>query len=232
MPVSVDKAVIARYEKFGKKFEILVDPEKAISAKSGKSVAVEEIVAVNEIYEDAKKGMRASKEDLHRVFGTDNFVDIAKIIISRGDVQITAEQKRKMLEEKKRQVATLISKHGINPQTNTPHPIERILNAMERARVTIDLYKSAEEQVNEVLPAIQRVLPIRLEKITLKIKIPPAHSAKCYGVIRKLGTVKREEWLGDGSLYVLIEIPAGMQPEVYERLSALTRGDVSIEQVQ
>ncbi len=230
MAVSLEKAVIARCDKFGKRFEILVDPEKAVELKSGKNIYIADILAVEDVFEDAKKGMRASREDMRKVFGTENVLEVAEIIIKRGEVQITAEQRRKMIEEKKRLIATIISRESINPQTNTPHPVERILNAMELAKVNIDLYKSAEEQVNDVMLAIQRVLPIRFERICLQIKIPPAYSGKCYGVVKELGRMKREEWLADGSFFCVIEIPAGIQAEVFDKLNKLTNGEVVITQ--
>ncbi len=230
MAVSVDKAVIARYEKFGKKFEILVDPEKAIELKSGKNIPIDDVLAVREIYEDAKKGMRAGEEDIEKAFGTEEVEKIAVIIIRKGEVQLTAEQRRRILEEKRRLIASIISKESINPQTNAPHTMERILNAMEMAKVNIDINKSAEEQVDDVLHMIQRVIPIRFERIDLQIKVPPQYSGKCYSVIKEFGKMKREEWLSDGSFLCVIEIPAGIKNDVFNKLNNLTHGDVIIEE--
>lgn len=230
MTVSVDKAVIARYEKFGKKFEILVDPEKAVDLKSGKEIPLENILAVQEVFEDAKKGLRASKEDLKKVFGSEDINTISKTIIKFGEIQITAEQRRKMLEEKRKSIASIIARESINPQTNTPHTIERILNAMELAKVQIDIYKSAEEQIENVVAAIQKIVPLRFEKTELQIKIPPAYAGKCYGTIKNLGKVKNEQWLNDGSLVCVIEIPAGLKVEVFDKLNKLTNGEAIINE--
>lgn len=230
MPVSVDKAVIARYEKFGKKFEILVDPDKAVDLKSGKNIPIEEILAVEDVFEDAKKGMRAGKEDLKKAFGSENVSEIARTIIKYGEIQITAEQRKKMLEEKKKLIATIISRESINPQTNAPHTVERILNAMDLAKIQIDIYKSAEEQIDNVLQAIQKVIPIRFEKIELQIKVPAAYAGKCYGVIKEFGKIKSEQWLSDGSLLCVIEIPAGLRIDVFDKLNKLTEGNVIINE--
>ncbi len=230
MPVSVDKAVIARFEKFGKKFEVLVDPEKAVEFKSGKNIPLEEILAVEEVFEDARKGLRCTRENLKKAFGSENAVEIAKTIILKGEIQITAEQRRKMLEEKRKLIASIIARESINPQTNAPHTMERILSAMEMAKVNVDLYRSVEEQVNEVLQAIQRVIPIRFEKIELRIKIPAVYAGKCYGTVKELGKIKSEQWLSDGSFACVLEIPAGLQTEVFDKLNKLTNGEVVITQ--
>ena len=46
-----------------------------------------------------------------------------------------------------------------------------------------------------------------------------------YGVIRSLGEIKREEWQNDGALIVVLQLPAGTQAEVYERLKERAAAD-------
>ena len=139
--ISLEKAVIARLSKSGKKFEVLVDPDKALEMKSGKEFPLDDIVASMEIFEDSKKGERASEEEINVAFGTTDTQIIIKTIIKEGDVQLTTEQRNRMLEEKKRSIANIISKRGVNPQTNVPHPIDRVIRAMDEVKVKIDLEK-------------------------------------------------------------------------------------------
>lgn len=221
--VSVDKAVIARLEKDGKHFEILVDPELAYKFREGKSVSFAEMLAVDEVFKDAKKGMPASRQDLKEVFGTEDIDEIAKIILKDGDIQLTTEFRRKKLEEKKRQIADFISRNTLDPRTKKPHPIERVLNAMEQARVHIDIFKDVEEQVDEIIKAIRSVLPISLEKIKVEVKIPPQHAAKCYGIIKSFGV--EPKWQNDGSLFATLELPAGLKESFYSKINNITHGD-------
>jgi ribosome maturation protein SDO1 len=230
--ISVEKAVIARLSKSGEKFELLVDPEKAIELKSGKDLPLEELIASEEIFEDIKKGTRASGDKINKIFGTNDFGIIAKKIIMEGDVQITTEQRNKMLEEKTKAIANFISKRGMNPQTGLPHPPDRILRAMEQAKVRIDLNKRIEEQVEDILEGIQRIIPIKFEKIQIAIKIPSEFSGRAGSVVRSLGILLKEEWASDGSYVSLLEIPAGMQTEVYDRLNNLTRGQVEVKVIK
>ena len=171
--VSLDKAIVIRYEKGGERFEVLVDPDLAFELRQGKEVDMDELLAAPEIFRDARKGERASSEELHKAFGTTDVYEVAKIIVKKGNFHPTTEQRRRMLEEKKRAIATLISKRGINPQTKTPHPVDRILRAMEEARVNIDIFKPAEEQVQAVVDKIKRIIPIRLETRKIEATIPP-----------------------------------------------------------
>ncbi len=229
MPISVDKAVIAKLVKGGEKFEILVDPEKALELKKGKDVKIEDVLAAREIYSDTGKGLRAPQDKLNKTFGTNNAEEIAKKIIREGELQLTTEQRRKMVEDRRKQVAAMISKQGVNPQSGAPHPIERIMNAMEQAKVQIDGAKPAEEQIEDVLEKIQRIIPIRFEKVMIAIKIPPAYSARSVSVVRSFGKLQKEEWLNDGSYAAQLEIPAGMQPEIFDKLNSITKGEVEVK---
>ena len=226
--VSVDKAVIARVEKNGKHFEILVDPELAYKMKEGKSVSLGDLLAVNDVFKDAKKGMPASRQDLVDAFGTDNIDDIAKTIIKEGDIQLTTKIRREKLEEKKKQIADFISRNSIDPQTKKPHPMERILNAMEQARVHVDIFKSVEEQIDDVVKAIRDILPISFEKIRIEVKIPPQYSGKAYGLIKSFGV--EPKWQNDGSLHAIVEIPAGLKESFYTKINNITHGDCVIEE--
>ena len=191
--ISVEKAVIARLTKSGEKFEILVDPEKALELRMGKDIALDELIASEEIYEDSKKGLRAPKENINKAFGTNDLNIIVKTIIREGEVQLTTDQRRQMLEDKTKAIASIISKRGINPQTNITHPADRILRAMEQAKVRVELDKRVEEQVDSVIKEIQSIIPIKIERIQLAIKIPPSFAGKASNIIRSFGTLLKEE---------------------------------------
>ncbi|WP_297523449.1 ribosome assembly factor SBDS [Thermococcus sp.] len=226
MPISVDKAVIARLRTHGETFEILVDPYLARDFKEGRDVPVEEILATPYVFKDAHKGDKASEHEMEKIFGTSDPYEVAKIILRKGEVQLTAEQRRQMIEEKRRYIATIIHRHAVDPRTGYPHPVNRILRAMDEAGVHVDLFKDAEAQVPGVIKAIRPLLPIKLEMKVIAVKIPGDYVGKAYGEVRKFGNIKREEWGSDGSWMFLIEIPGGVEEEFYEKLNALTKGTV------
>jgi len=230
--VSLEDSVIARLTKSGEKFEILVDPEKALEVKTGKEIALEELLASEEIYEDVKKGLRASNENVNKAFGTNDLKKIAYNIIKEGEVQITTEQRKRMLEEKIKAIATIIAKRGINPQTGLPHPADRILRAMEQAKVRVDIERRIEEQIDEIFNKIQAIIPIKFERIQIAVKIPSSFAGKASNIVRSFGTLLKDEWAKDGSYICLIEIPAGIQQEVYDRLNNLTHGQVEVKIVK
>jgi ribosome maturation protein SDO1 len=96
--ISVEKAVTARLVKAGQKFEILVDPDKALEVKMGKDVPLDSLIASEDVYEDVKKGLRASSENINKTFGTNDIKVISSKIIKEGEVQLTTDQRRQMIE--------------------------------------------------------------------------------------------------------------------------------------
>ncbi len=229
--VSVEDAVIARVSKSGMEFEILVDPDRALEFRKGNETNVEEILAVPEIFKDSRKGERHSSEDLHKAFGTTDIFEIARRILREGEIQLTTEQRHRFTEEKRKEIANIISRQGIDPKTKLPHPVTRILNAMSEAHVSVDPFRPAKEQVKAVLEKIREIIPISLERIEIAIKVPIEYAGKANSIVREITEVKKEEWTSSAWI-ALVEIPAGLQADIYDRLNKLTSGKVEVKIVK
>ncbi len=221
--------VIARYEKGGHKFEILVDPDKAFKYREGEKIPIDEVLVGDYVYKDARKGDRASPEEVRKVFGTADIKKVADSILRKGELQLTTAQRRKLLEAKRKLIINYIARSAIDPRTKTPIPPQRIERAMEEARIAVDLYKSVEEQAAKIVKAIARHLPIKIARALITVRVPPAVAGRAYSELRRLGEVKNERWLNDGSLLIEIEIPAGMQGEVMDSISRTTRGMAEVK---
>ncbi len=224
--ISIDKAVTAKYSTQGLNFEILVDCEKAIELKQGKDILLDDAVVTFDIFKDVKKGEHASEHDLKRIFNTEDKSEIIKKIIKDGEVQLTQDYRNKLREEKKLKIVNLIHRNAINPTTNLPHPAARIEAAIEEAKVKIDEFKKAEDQVKEIVDKIRVVLPIKFEIRELEIRIPSKFAGKSYSTLKQYGTVLKDEWQNDGSLKAVLEIPAGLQTELFDKLNSLTHGEI------
>ncbi|MEK6911620.1 MAG: hypothetical protein AABX36_02295, partial [Candidatus Thermoplasmatota archaeon] len=88
--------VIARIEKAGERFEVLVKPDAVQKIRDGKEVRVLENLAIDQIFRDAHKGSKASEEKMREFFGTTEPLEVAREIIKRGEIQPTTEQRREM----------------------------------------------------------------------------------------------------------------------------------------
>lgn len=222
--VTLDDAVIARLKTHGKTFEVFVDPDGALGFRRGEQVKIEDILAVEDVFSDAKNGDRHTEQDIINSFETTDPLKIAEKIVRDGELHLTTEQRKRIQEEKKRRIIGIIARNAINPQTKGPHPPARIEAAMEEAKVNIDPTKSVDEMVNIVMKAIRPIIPIRFEEIEIAMKLPPEYAAKAYGDISGFGKLTKEEWQGDGSWVGVISIPAGRQDDLYSLLNKLTKG--------
>lgn len=221
----IANTLIARIEKGGERFEVLVDPKKGYDYKTGAKKEFENVLMSDEIFKDANKGERQNSAALKKAFGTDDALAIAKIILEQGDLQLSTDQRRKLVEEKRARVVEMIARNCVDPRSKTPHPPVRIENALEQARFHFDAFKPVDEQFKAAVESIREIIPIGMEKIKIAVKVPPEHAGRAYGLLKEFG-ISREEYGSDGSLLCVCEMPAGMQGQFYERLNKLTAGQV------
>ncbi|KXB00277.1 RNA-associated protein [candidate division MSBL1 archaeon SCGC-AAA261G05] len=224
--VTVEEAVIARLSTHGEDFEVLVDPELVLDYRAGEEVDLREILASEKVFKDSKKGKKASEERMKELFETSDPIKVAEKIIKKGKIQVTTEQRHQMRDQRRKQIISLIARRSIDPQSDRPHPPNRIENALDQTSVQIDPFKSAEEQLSEVVEALRPIIPLKFETRRIAIKIPPKYAGKAYRIVDESAEIKKDEWLDDGSWAVVVEIPAGTQPEFFEKLNNFTQGEV------
>ena len=220
-----EKYTIARLTKNNEHFEILVKPDKALDYRTGKNARITEVLAAEIIFADANKGTKVSDEQMNKSFETTDPLKIADEILKRGTLQLTTEQRRKMIEDKRRQIVDFISRQAVDPKTNLPHPPLRIENAMEQIRYQIDAHKPVEEQAREIVKLLRPILPLKIEQISVSVRIPAVYSARAYGTIKSAGEIKQDQWLPDGSWLGIVEMPAGAYASFLNKLGDITKGN-------
>ncbi len=220
-----EKYTTARITRDNEHFEVLVKPQKALDYRMGKTASITETLVTETIFSDANKGTRVSEESLRKAFGTTDSLKIAETILKTGTLQLTTEQRRKMVEDKRKQIIDFIARQCVDPKTNLPHPPLRIENALEQVHCTVEPFKATEEQAKEIIKLLRIILPLKMEQMSVEIGIPAEYSAKAYGAIKGFGTIKREEWRADGSWHGVLEMPAGLYVSFIDKLGAVTKGN-------
>lgn len=220
-----EKYTVARITKDNEHFEVLVKPEKALDYRMGKMAAITEVLATETIFSDANKGTKVSEESLSKNFGTTDTLKVAEAILKKGTLQLTTEQRRKMVETKRKQIIDFIVRNAVDPKTNLPHPPLRIENALEQVHYPIEPFKPVEEQAKDIVKLLRPIIPLKMEQISIGVRVPAEHSSRAYGTIKGFGTIKREEWRADGSWYGVLEMPAGLYGSFLEKLGEVTKGN-------
>ena len=220
---------LVRYSFEGEKFEIMVKPDPALDYKMGKKKDISAVLVSDEIYTDSGKGTRPSTEKLLKAFKTEDQTEIAQIILEKGDLNLTTDQRRKMVEDKKKQIVTYIAKTYVDPKSHLPHPPLRIEQAMKDGRVSVDPQKSVDEQVKDIVEQLRSIIALKSESLKLEIVIPAQFASQSYAVLKSVGSLQSEEWQNNGSLKAILEIPAAARPNVIDRLGSITKGSASVE---
>lgn len=217
--VSLDDAVLARLEKGGKRYEILVDPELVEKWKENASlVSMQDLLATEEVWSDARAGERPTSESIENVFGTTEIFECAARILKDGNIQLTTSQRKKMVEEKKLQIVNEIASTATDPKTKLPHPRTRIENALEEIRFSVDPFKSTESQVESAVSALRPVIPLQFITVKLAFRV----EGKDYGSVSRMlrDSIQKEEWLSDGSWVCVVSVPGGMKNDTIGKVAS------------
>ena len=229
--VSLDEAVIARLESGGHKFEILIDPEAAQAFRESGEIDWDDALATEGVWSDSAKGEHAGDEAVQEVFGTLELEAVCTAILERGDIQLTAAQRKEMVERRYKQLVAHIASAAMNPQTGAPHPPQRIENALAEAKFAVDPLEALERQVERAVKALRPLLPISFEKMRVAVRIPAQHVGRCYSDMKALATITQEEYQSDGSWIAVLELSAGAHADLLDRLGSLTHGTAEIKQL-
>ena len=221
--------VVARTKIKGKHYEILVDVDKALKLKKGESVDISEVISSEGIFHDSKKGLRVSDGDLKEAFGTTDTREVAEKIVKSGEIQIPLEQRNQERENKKKQIIDFLARHAIDPRTSHPYTADTISRALDESGINIE-NKPMEQQISKVIEKLKNTIPIKIQTKKLKLTIPSEHSGRVYGLLQDYK--ESENWLSNGDLEVIVNIPVGLQEEFYDKLNGVTHGSVISQEIK
>lgn len=253
--IDFGKFIRARLRRNKKIAEMIIDPDKAWRARKliekerqkrkendEEPLTVQDLKDMNEIdvhdifegytvFEDAKKGDVYPEALLEEMFETTDGAEIAYqfLLDPNADYHWTKEQRDEFTAQKRKQIINILAKNCINPQTKKPHPPQRLEKALEESKYNINMNKSAEEQIKDVLTAISPIIPIRMENVEMAVKIPASFAAKAYGTVEQYGNIKKSEWQNDGSWVGVLNLPAGLEAEFLDSIHKLTHGRAQIK---
>src|SRR3989344_8856254 len=219
--------VIAKLKVKGKHYEVSVDFDEAMKVRQGAGDIVGALNSPSILY-NAKEGSVASQKDLMEAFQTTNLHEVARIIVTKGEMQKPQEFREAEREAKVKRVIDLIVRNAVD-QHGRPYTEDRIRRAISEAHYNFD-NRPAEQQMADVLEKIKTVIPIKIETKKIKLRIPARFSGQIYGLLKD--NKESEEWLPNGDLQVIMNIPSGMQLDFYDKLNNITHGSVVSEELK
>lgn len=200
-------------EKGGKRYELLVDPEMVDDFKNDPdSVNIDDFLAMDEVFHDARGGERPTEEAIENTFGTQDILEIAKTILNKGSIQLTTNQRKAIVEKMRQKIIHHIHSQAVDPKTKSPHPVTRIELALEESRYSVDPFKKLELQIKDAVDKLKVLIPLSFETMRLAFKVPGSAYGGAMRVLRNYHV--KDGWLEDGTWACVIEIPAGMKGEI------------------
>jgi len=218
---------VARIKKGAKHFEILVDLDEAMKIKKGGG-NINAAVLTGAVFHNLKAGEHAGVSEMEDAFGSSDLMVVAEKIIREGEVVRTADSMKGEHDAKYKQVVDFLVRNAVSPE-GVPYTPDRIMKALGEAHVNVK-NKPVESQVGEIVDSLSKVLPLKIEVKKVKLVVPAVHTGKAYGIVKEF--MVSEDWKNNGDLEVVVEVPAGLVFEFYDRINSATSGSVLSEEMK
>lgn len=218
---------IVRYKHGKTVFEVMTRPGSVLKYRDGK-LGWDNVLVADEVFTNSKKGDRAKASELKAAFGTDQSGECAKIVVERGELQLSAAERKEKVETRKREIIGYLHKHYVDPKTKMPHPFTRIENAMDQIKYHVDADEPVEKQVDQVLKKMPGILTFRKEEIYGVVKVGHAFYGQCQGLVQKYCKVEKEDWDGQGCSMRVSLVP-GDYDTLASALNKVTKGEFQFE---
>ena len=211
--VSLDDAVLARMEKGGKRYELLVDPNLVEDFNANpEAVDLNNFLAMDEVFHDIRGGERPTEDAIENMFGTQDILEITKTILAKGSIQLTTSQRKARVEQMRQQIVHEIHTQAVDPKTKSPHPKTRIELALDESRYSVDPFKRLDEQVKDAIELLKPMIPLSFESLRLAIRVPGSAYGSASRILRPY--LEKDQWLENGTWAAIVEIPAGMKETI------------------
>jgi len=220
---------IVRMKKSGKRFEIACYKNKVISWRNKTETDLDEVLQTHSVFTNVSKGQLAKNEDLEKIFKTSNQTDVCKIILSKGELQVSEKERSQQTERLTRDIATLVAEMCVNSLTKRPYTVSAIEDAIKNdIHFSVHPNRSAKQQALQAITKLQESVPICRADMRLQIMLPGKDSKrlkeKLVPMIRK---IENQEFCGDLEMVCLID--PGCYRKIEEFVAKETKGKGKIE---
>ncbi|XP_023324462.1 ribosome maturation protein SBDS [Eurytemora carolleeae] len=224
---------VVRMKKCGKRFEIACYKNKVLSWREGVEKDIDEVLQSHTVFTNVSKGEVAKKADLIKSFEdipSGNQTEICKIILAKGDLQVSDKERQAQADATFKDIATIISDKCVNPETKRPYPVTMIEKAMKECHIAVKPNKNSKQQALEVIGKLKETLPIDRAQMRIKVETPVKLINKVKKMLRKLEVnTESEEVEGDDIVKLIILMDPGQYRNIEQLIKDETQGAGSIE---
>lgn len=220
---------VVRMKKCGKRFEIACYKNKVLSWREGVEKDIDEVLQSHTVFLNVSKGEVAKKADLVKCFEKEDQTEVCKIILSKGDLQVSDKERAAQTEATFKDMATIISDKCVNPETKRPYPVSMIEKAMKECHIAVKPNKNSKQQALEAIGKLKETLQIERAQMRIKITIPIRGANKVKKLLTKAAvTTESDEVVGEETVLVILMDP-GQYRNIEDLVKSETAGAGSVE---
>lgn len=201
----------------GKRFEIACYKNKVVDYRQGLETDLSEVLQTDRIFTNVSKGEFAKAKDLQKIFGTKDEEEIARNILSTGQVQVSDKERSQQLEKTIAQISEWISKNCVQPKTNRPYTLSQIRHAMQQANFSVHPTKPLKRQYLDCVKMLQTVIPIERAKMELLLLVP--NDDECKTLVEKNMSDNNVEWKTGDDGEKTLKYKVFVDPSLYRVLN-------------
>uniref|UniRef100_A0A3Q2PZU8 Ribosome maturation protein SBDS n=1 Tax=Fundulus heteroclitus TaxID=8078 RepID=A0A3Q2PZU8_FUNHE len=226
--IRLTNVAVVRMKKGGKRFEIACYKNKAMSWRSGAEKDVEEVLQTHSVFVNVSKGQTAKKDDLVKAFGTDDQTEICKLILAKGELQVSDRERQSQLESMFRDIASIVAEKCVNPNTKRPYTVGLIERAMKDIHYSVKPNRSTKQQALEVIRQLKETMEIQRAHMRLRLVVPAKEAKRLKEKLKPLlQVVESEEF--DEELEMVCLVDPGCYREIDELINCETKGRGTLE---
>eukprot|EP00613_Pedinella_sp_CCMP2098_P083269 CAMPEP_0171994686 /NCGR_PEP_ID=MMETSP0993-20121228/279082_1 /TAXON_ID=483369 /ORGANISM="non described non described, Strain CCMP2098" /LENGTH=311 /DNA_ID=CAMNT_0012647767 /DNA_START=42 /DNA_END=973 /DNA_ORIENTATION=- len=163
---------VVRLTRNKKRYEIACYNNKVLSWRQGVETDLGEVLQSEFVFFNVGKGEFAKAKDMKAAFGSDDPMEVAKIILEEGELQVSGKERGRESEAMFRDVATIVAEKCVNPGTGRPYTTSTILSAMkDDLHWSGNATRSPKQQALEVMKRLPAVLPLARAPMHVRVHL-------------------------------------------------------------
>ncbi|EDQ86486.1 uncharacterized protein MONBRDRAFT_38375 [Monosiga brevicollis MX1] len=219
---------VVRQKKGGKRFEIACFKNKVLSWRNKVEKDIDEVLQIHTVYTNVSKGEVAKNTDLQKAYGTDDHTKICRIILDKGELQVSKEERDAQLGALFKEVATIVADKCIDPATERPYTAAQIERAMRDIHVSVKPTASAKAQALDVIKKLAETISIARASMSVRVRLPQREAKRVKPLVLPLTiALEHEDWDDD------LELECTIDPGTFRALTELvgheTKGQGLVE---
>ena len=218
--VRLTNVAVVRLRVSGRRYELACYKNKLIDWREGVERDLDEVLQSRHVFSNVSKGVLAPDDGLQRDFGTRDAEAVARLILERGEMQVSEKERQAALQSLSRDVCALVSEMCINPVTRRPYPVRLIASGMRDCHFSLQPARPAKSQALALIRQLSAVMPIQRASMRVRISCDaPAAKALMRALQPLLAAVEDESWGGaDGAQFRLTAL---LSPGAYRQVEEL-----------